>query len=90
MSVTQYKVIIKNSAKTDLKKIKQSNLKYNFMKIIETLKNDPFKSTQSFKKLVPKSEGRYSRRINHQRRVVYTVNEDEKIVYIYSCWSHYE
>ncbi|MGO3372169.1 type II toxin-antitoxin system YoeB family toxin, partial [Pseudolactococcus laudensis] len=38
----------------------------------------------------PKKEGRYSRRINHQHRVVYKVNEELKKVEIYSAWSHYE
>lgn len=86
----KYNVYFKNSVKKDLKKIKQSNLKKNFLEIVQTLKNDPFKQTQAFEKLVPKEKGRYSRRINYKHRVVYTVDEENNSVYIYSCWSHYE
>lgn len=88
--MTNYKVVIKNSAKTDLKKIKQSNFKKQFEAILEVLKQDPYYPNQSFEKLQPKQAGRYSRRINQQHRVVYTVDEAEKIVEIYSAWSHYE
>lgn len=86
----KYNVYFKSSAKNDLKKIKQSNLKKNFLEIVQALKDDPFKQTQAFEKLVPKEKGRYSRRINHKHRVVYTVDEENNSVYIYSCWSHYE
>lgn len=85
-----YSVQIKNSAKSDLKKIKQSNLISQFEKVVQTLKEDPFLPTQSFEKLRPTHEGRYSRRLNRQHRVVYKVNEKEKIVEIYSAWTHYE
>lgn len=85
-----YKIQIKNSAKKDLKKIAQSNLKDQFKDIIDTLRENPYRKTQSFEKLLPKVENRYSRRINRQHRVVYRVDEGEKVVSIYSAWSHYE
>lgn len=85
-----YSISIKNSAKSELKKIKQSQLKTQFLKIVDTLKEDPYFPNQSFEKLQPKHLGRYSRRINHQHRVVYTVDEDDKKVFILSAWSHYE
>lgn len=85
-----YSVSFKNSAKADLKKIKQSQLKNQFLKIIDTLKEDPYFPNQSFEKLQPKHLERYSRRINHQHRIVYTVDEDDKEVFILSAWSHYE
>ncbi|MEB7806329.1 Txe/YoeB family addiction module toxin [Mammaliicoccus fleurettii] len=88
--MSNYSVFIKNSAKSDLKKIKQSQLKTPFLKIVETLKEDPYFPNQSFEKLQPKHLERYSRRINHQHRVVYTANEDSKEVFITSAWSYYE
>lgn len=89
--MSNYSVKIKNSAKDDLKKIKQSNLKTQFEKVIHTLKEDPYLLTQSFEKLKPTHthEGRYSRRLNRQHRIVYKVKEDEKLVKIYSAWTHY-
>lgn len=58
--------------------------------VVQVLKEDPFKPTQSFEKLQPRHLERYSRRINHQHRVVYTEDEEAKQVKIYSAWSHYE
>ncbi|BDP79000.1 hypothetical protein EfmAA242_32280 (plasmid) [Enterococcus faecium] len=52
--MNNYSVMIKNSAKADLKKIKQSNLKPQFEKVIQTLKEDPYLPTQSFEKLKPR------------------------------------
>ena len=88
--MNSYEVFIKNSAKKDLKKIKQSHLKENFNEIIHVLKEDSFAPTQSFEKLQPKSAGLYSRRINQQHRVVYKVDEAARRVEIYSAWTHYE
>ncbi|WP_295730243.1 Txe/YoeB family addiction module toxin [uncultured Limosilactobacillus sp.] len=85
-----YEVRIKNSAKADLKKVKQSNLKESFNKIIDQLKKNPFKDNQGFEKLQPPISGNYSRRMNVQHRVVYKVDKKNKIVDIYSAWSHYE
>ena len=88
--MSNYTVAIKNSAKVDLRKIKQSNLKKQFEEVIQTLKEDPYMPTQSFEKLRPTDEGRYSRRLNRQHRVVYKVDEEDKVVEIYSAWTHYE
>jgi Txe/YoeB family toxin of toxin-antitoxin system len=87
--VDSYTVVIKNSCKPDLKKLKRSGLRGSFEGIVRTLKDDPFAPTQGFEKLQPMSEGRYSRRINLQHRVVYKVDEQKKVVEIYSAWSHY-
>ncbi|HGF7975143.1 TPA: Txe/YoeB family addiction module toxin [Enterococcus faecium] len=57
---------------------------------LQTLKEDPYLPTQSFEKLKPTHEGRYSRRLNRQHRVVYKVDEDEHVVEIYSARTHYE
>lgn len=83
-------VQIKNSAKHDLKRLKQSNLKDNFIKIVTQLKEDPFKPNQGFEKLQPPIAKKYSRRINYQHRVIYSVDTVNKIVIIYSAWSHYQ
>lgn len=85
-----YKVRIKNSAKTDLKKIKYSKLRQNFDKVIQQLKEDPYRPNQGFEKLEPPMAKKYSRRINVQHRVVYTVDDEINVVTIYSAWSHYE
>jgi len=84
-----YRVLIKNSAKADLAKLKRSHLDTRFKMIVETLKENPCKATDSFEKLQPPGQGFYSRRLNAQHRVVYKIIESEKRVEIYSAWSHY-
>lgn len=88
--MNSFEVFIKNSAKKDLEKIKQSHLIENFNEIVQALKENPFAPTQSFEKLQPKSAGLYSRRINQQHRVIYKVDEVARLVEIYSTWTHYE
>lgn len=85
-----YRVRIKNSAKSDLKKVKRSNLKDKFIEIADQLKQNPYEYNQGFEKLEPPMAKKYSRRLNIQHRVVYTVDEASKIVNIWSAWSHYE
>lgn len=85
-----YRVRIKNSAKSDLKRVKHSNLKNSFDEIVKQLKADPFKTNQGFEKLQPPIAKKYSRRLNVQHRVVYIIDKENKIVSIYSAWSHYE
>ncbi|WEV67542.1 Txe/YoeB family addiction module toxin [Bifidobacterium sp. ESL0769] len=85
-----YHVVIKNSAKSDLKKLKRSHLQQSFMQVVADLKSDPYQPTQSFEKLQPVSRRLYSRRINSQHRVVYDIDDDTQTVTIYAAWSHYE
>lgn len=82
-----YRVRIKNSAKSDLKKIKYSHLKGSFDEITKQLKSNPFEPNQGFEKIQPPIAQKYSRRLNVQHRVVYSVDENNKIVSIYSAWS---
>jgi len=82
--------MIKNSAKPDLGKLKRSHLQERFEHITATLKQNPYAPTDSFEKLQPPSARFYSRRLNGQHRVVYTVDESTKTVTIYSAWSHYD
>jgi Txe/YoeB family toxin of toxin-antitoxin system len=90
MTETNYQVLIKNSAKGDLKKLKNSPLRQQFENIVAQLKVNPYEVNQSFEKLVPPAAGKYSRRLNSQHRVVYRVNKNDKTVGIFSAWTHYE
>lgn len=84
--IRKYSVRIKNSAKSDLKKIKKSNLKTSFQDIVDQLKKDPYKKDQGFEKLEPPISDKSSRRINIKHRVVYTIDDTNKIVNIFSAW----
>lgn len=83
-----YSIKISNQAKKDLQLVQQSNLKENVKNLLEILEQDPYRPP--YEKLRFNLNGLYSRRINRQHRLVYRINEKDKIVTIMSMWSHYE
>ncbi|WP_204122742.1 Txe/YoeB family addiction module toxin [Lacticaseibacillus mingshuiensis] len=80
----------KTDSKNDIRKVLKSPYRASFLSILEVLKKDPYAPTQSFEKLAPPGAGKYSRRINGQHRVVYTIDKGNHVVRILSAWSHYE
>jgi Txe/YoeB family toxin of Txe-Axe toxin-antitoxin module len=65
MTQGTWTVLVKNSAKADLRKLRDSGLRTRFETIVSTLRQDPYSPTDRFKKLQPLSAQRYSRRINY-------------------------
>ena len=76
-------------AQKDSIKIASTGLKGKVSKLLEILKENPYQSPPSFKKLKGTSSPVFSRRINIQHRLVYQVFEDEQIVKILRMWTHY-
>ena len=85
-----YSILFSREAKKDAEKIKRSNLSDHCKSLIETLGIDPFVKIPPFEKLVGDLRGLYSRRINIHHRLVYSVDEQEKIVKVLRMWTHYE
>lgn len=54
------------------------------------MKENPWQNPPPYEKLVGDLNGFYPRRINVQHRLVYKVFEEDKVVAIYSMWTHYE
>ena len=71
----------------DAKKIRSANLATKVKQLIEVLKQNPYQLP--YKKLSGDLQGYYSRRINIQHRLVYSIDEKNKIVKVVSVWSHY-
>lgn len=88
--MNNWQVNIKKSAWAALKKVLKSPIRPSFESIIKVLTTDPYLAIQSFEKLTPPAAGYYSRRINGQHRVVYRIDNENRVVDIYSCWAHYE
>jgi Txe/YoeB family toxin of toxin-antitoxin system len=78
------------AAQKDGEKIKKSNLSDKCKVLIEIIRADPFATMPPFEKLVGDLNGFYSRRINIQHRLIYSVDQQEKIVKILRMWTHYE
>ena len=85
-----YKLMITKSAQKDKEKIKQyPALKRNVENLLMLIAANPFQNPPPYEKLVGNLKECYSRRINSQHRLVYTVYEEEKIIKIISMWSLY-
>ena len=83
-----YKILFSKQACKDYEKVKTSKLKKQVLHLLETVEQNPFQPP--YEKLLGDLEGAYSRRINIQHRLVYTVSEEDKTVYILRMWTHYE
>ena len=51
---------------------------------------DPWRSPPPFEALVGDLRGAYSRRINIQHRLVYSVEADPQLAKVLRLWSHYD
>ena len=87
--MNNYKLVYTKQAQKDANKVRSSQLKSKDEKLLDVLKEDPFKTYPPYEKLVGDLEGAYSRRINIQHRLVYQVYEEKKIVKVIRMWSHY-
>ena len=75
-----YKVIFHKNAVKDAEKLKSAGLDKKAKDLIEIIAKNPFENPPSYEKLVGNLTGAYSRRINIQHRLVYSVDEENKIV----------
>ena len=74
----------------DSKLLKSAGLDEKTKKLLEIIKENPFQNPPPYEKLVGDLSGMYSRRINIQHRLVYTVDEENKIILVLRMWKHYE
>jgi toxin YoeB len=88
--MVNWQLVFTKQAQKDAKKIAYSGLKPQAERLLETLKENPFKDPPPSEKLVGDLSGAYSRRINIQHRLVYQVLEDIKTIKIIRMWTHYE
>lgn len=83
-----WKIEFSRSALKDAKKLKSANLEANVRDLLKILKSNPY--TPPYEKLSGNLKGYYSRRINIKHRLVYSVNDQTKVIRVVSVWSHYE
>ncbi len=85
-----YKIYYTKSAQKAIPKLKAAGLDKRAKKLIEIIREDPFKNPPPYEKLVGDLSGAYSRRINIKHRLVYQVLENKKSIKIISMWTHYD
>jgi toxin YoeB len=75
------------NALKDAKKLRSANLASNVNQLIKILKQDP--DQPPYEKLLGNLKGYYSRRINIKHRLMYSIDEENKLIKVVSVWSHY-
>lgn len=83
-------LVYSRQAQKDAKKLASSRLKKKAQALVALLAEDPFATPPRYEELVGDLAGCYSRRINIQRRLVYEVLPDERVVHVLRMWTHYE
>lgn len=77
-------------AKKDAKRLSHSGLKPQAERVLDILREDPYRTPPPYEKLVGDLTGACSRRINIQHRIVYQILDDIKTVKVIRMWTHYE
>lgn len=83
-----YNIVYTKKAVKDIDNLKAAHLDEKAKKLIEIVREDPFKNPPPYEKLIGDMSGLYSRRINKQHRLVYeVVGSNIKII---RMWTHYD
>jgi toxin YoeB len=85
-----WRLVYTKQAKKDAKKLSHSGLKPQAKRLLDILKEDPYRTPPPYEKLVGDLAGACSRRINIQHRIVYQILDDIKTVKVIRMWTHYE
>ena len=85
-----WRLVFTKLAKKDAKKIEQSGLKPQATRLLDLLREDPYRNPPPYEKLIGDLSGAYSRRINIQHRLIYQILSDINTVKIIRMWTHYE
>lgn len=85
-----WRLVFTRQARKDAKKIAQTGLKPQANRLLDLLKEDPYRNPPPYERLVGDLSGACSRRINIQHRLIYQILDDIKTVKIIRMWTHYE
>ena len=85
-----WRVVFTKQAQKDAKKLAAAGLRTKAEKLLDILRENPYKTPPTYEKLLGDLSGAYSRRINIQQRLVYQILDNEKVVKIIRLWTHYD
>jgi toxin YoeB len=85
-----WRVVFTKRAQKDAKKLAAAGLQSKAEKLLDILRENPYKTPPTFEKLLGDLSGAYSRRINIQHRLVYQIIDNERVVKVIRMWTHYE
>ena len=91
MNGEPWRIVITKAALKDKERVAQlPAMKSRVQKLLEVLRENPWQNPPPYEKLRGDLAGCYSRRINVQHRLVYSVDEEAHAVKILAMWTHYE
>ena len=85
-----WRVVFTKQAQKDAKKLAAAGLRTKAEKLLDILRENPYKTPPAYEKLLGDLSGAYCRRINIQHRLVYQILDNEKTVKVIRMWTHYE
>jgi Txe/YoeB family toxin of toxin-antitoxin system len=85
-----WRLVYTRQAKRDAKKLSHSGLKPQAERLLDILREDPYRTPPPYERLVGDLAGACSRRISIQHRMVYQILDDIKTMKIIRMWTHYE
>lgn len=85
-----WRLVYSRQAQKDARHLAASGLKPKAQRLHEAIADDPFTTPPRYEKLVGNVAGCYSRRISIQRRLVYEVLPEDRVVHVLRMWTHYE
>lgn len=85
-----YKIVLTKQAAKDYVKLRSAHLLPKAKALLDLVAQDPYQTPPPCEKLLGDLSGSYSRRINIQHRLVYSVDEASKTVHVLRLWSHYD
>jgi len=87
-----WRVLFTRQAQKDARKLASASpaLKEEAQQLLTLLADNPFTQPPPYEALVGDVRGAYSRRINIQHRLVYSVDTEEGVVRALRMWSHYD
>ncbi|VEN73053.1 Toxin-antitoxin system, toxin component, Txe/YoeB family [Candidatus Desulfarcum epimagneticum] len=88
--MVKWRIVLSRAAAKDGKKLRDAGLQFRAETLLKILKDNPFQTPPSYEKLVGNLKGFYSRRINIKHRLVYSVDQKQRVVHILRMWTHYE
>lgn len=86
----EWKIVYTKHALKDKETAFENGFNEKIIGLLALLKQNPYTTYPPYEKLVGELSGAYSRRINHQHRLVYSVHEEEQTIKIISLWEHYQ
>jgi Txe/YoeB family toxin of toxin-antitoxin system len=88
--VSRWRVVFTKQAQKDAKRLAAAGLRPRAERLLALLAENPYQTPPPYEKLLGDLSGAYSRRINIQHRLVYQVEEPQRVVKVIRMWTHYE